>query len=206
MRALAWRLILQAALAARLQGDDPAVASRSAPPPSVLGPRPRQCSGGLNAGLRHGLLHDPDRGRRVVPAGRHRLQASSLLASGLQRPCPLRARTTGTQRLSGVASGLYDSGLYLRKWLVSVGPWNPGTRLENRYGVTPIVGSNPTPSAQPASRASSSMHSTRNSRAAPASSVFDSQPLRQRCGVRLLLSSHSRVPARNGMKNAPSAP
>ena len=38
------------------------------------------------------------------------------------------------------------------------------------------------------------------------SSVVESHPLRQRCGVRLLESSHSRVTARNGMKKAPSTP
>jgi hypothetical protein len=78
-------------------------------------PGPRQGSGGLDAGLRHGLLHDSDRRRRVVPAGRPQSEASSLLAPGDQRPCPLRARSAGTQRLLGVASGLNDSGLDLRK-------------------------------------------------------------------------------------------
>ncbi len=64
-----------------------------------------------------------------------------------ERPCPLRARSTGTQRLLKVASGLNDSGLDLRKRLIGVGTGSPYIRLENRYGVTPIVGSNPTPSA-----------------------------------------------------------
>jgi hypothetical protein len=101
-------------------------------------------------GVRHwGVLHDPadsDRRRRVVPAADSSIHSEQAYR-GLNRPCPLRARSTGTQRQLAVATGLSDTAVELRKRLIGVGWRSPCTGLENRYGVSPIVGSNPTPSA-----------------------------------------------------------
>src|SRR3954451_10797787 len=44
---------------------------------------------------------------------------------------PAACRSTGTQRLLGVASSLNDSGLDLRKRLIGVGSERPYIRLEN---------------------------------------------------------------------------
>ena len=60
--------------------------------------------------------------------------------------------------------------------------------------------------SQPNVSTSSEAQRTRKSTAAPISNVVESQPLRHSRGARLLPSSHSSVIARNGMKNAPSAP
>src|SRR3954464_6858671 len=64
-------------------------------------------------------------------AGRPPAEARGLLTPGGERACPLRARSTGTQRLLGVASGLNDFGLDLRKRLIGVGSGSPHIRLEN---------------------------------------------------------------------------
>jgi hypothetical protein len=110
---------------------------------------PQATLAGFNCGFasRRPLLAGTRDRRRSVGLAAPPDHSQQPPGSGLEGPCPLRARSAGTQRLFAVASGLSDFGADLRKQLIVVGSGNPGIKLENRYGVTPIVGSNPTPSA-----------------------------------------------------------
>jgi len=60
----------------------------------------------------------------VVPAADSSIHGERAYL-GLERPCPLRARSTGTQRLLAVTNGLDDFGADLRKRLIVVDSKSP---------------------------------------------------------------------------------